>query len=145
LERQDFATFLPLHWKTVRHARKFQTSKAPFFPRYLFVRLDLERQRWRAVNSTLGVSSLIMEGELPKPVPVGVVEALLDLAEGDGLLAFGQALRPGQKVRVISGPFADRVGELAALDERDRVKVLLDVMGGPIPIKTSSRALAPVE
>ena len=76
LEFQGYRTFLPLHFKTVRHARQFRTVKAPFFPRYLFVSLDLSRDQWRSVNGTFGVASLIMEGERPKPVPRGVVEAL---------------------------------------------------------------------
>ena len=49
LENQAFRTFLPKRRKTVRHARKLTTLEAPFFPRYLFVALDLTRQRWRSV------------------------------------------------------------------------------------------------
>jgi len=53
LERQGFRSFLPVHLKTVRHARQFRTVRAPLFPGYLFVFLDLARDRWRAVNGTL--------------------------------------------------------------------------------------------
>src|SRR5688500_12577969 len=55
-----FRSFLPMYWKTIRHARRFRTIKAPFFPRYLFVSLDLQRARWRSVNGTYGVSGLLM-------------------------------------------------------------------------------------
>jgi hypothetical protein len=43
LAAQGFRTFLPLHRKTVRHARKLKTVSTPFFPRCLFVALDLSR------------------------------------------------------------------------------------------------------
>ncbi len=55
LQRQGFATFLPRIGKSVRHARKLRQVRAPLFPGYLFVQLDLTRDRWRAVNSTYGV------------------------------------------------------------------------------------------
>ncbi len=45
LEGQGFSTFLPRYAKTVRHARKLSTVSAPLFPRYLFVALDLGRDR----------------------------------------------------------------------------------------------------
>src|SRR5579862_8183633 len=58
LENQGFRTFVPKRHKTVRHARKLRTVESPFFPRYLFIVLDIERDRWRSVNGTFGVSRL---------------------------------------------------------------------------------------
>ena len=129
LRQQGFSTFLPLYQKTVRHARQFRTVLAPFFPRYLFVRLDIGRDRWRSVNGTFGVSSLIMEGERPKPVPPGVVESVMATADQAGLISVVPRLSLGDEVRVVRGPFSGLVGKLAALDENQRVKVLLDILG----------------
>jgi transcription elongation factor/antiterminator RfaH len=134
LRRQDFRVFLPRHRKTVRHARQFRTVEAPFFPRYLFVRMAVGRDRWRSVNGTFGVSQLVMQGDLPKPVPSGVVEALLAIADRDGLLALDPSLRPGQSVRVVTGPFTGLAGKLVTLDERQRVQVLIDILGNPTPV-----------
>ena len=97
LAAQGFKTFLPTHWKTTRHARAFRTAKAPLFPGYLFVELALGRDRWRSVNGTFGVSRMIMAGELPQPVPAGVVEALLALRDSTDTVSFGDQLRPGQR------------------------------------------------
>ncbi|HEX2256961.1 MAG TPA: transcription termination/antitermination NusG family protein [Afifellaceae bacterium] len=143
LEAQGFRSFLPLRWKTVRHARRFRTVKAPFFPRYLFVALDLGRDRWRAVNGTVGVSQMIMSGDYPAPAPRGLVEDLAVLAAADGVLEFQKRLRPGDKVRLVSGPFADLVGQLQTIDENGRVKILLEVMGGRIPVWSQAPLLAP--
>src|ERR1700752_477013 len=63
LQRQEFRTFQPKRHKTVRHARKLSTVEAPFFPRYLFIVLDLARHQWRSVNATIGVSRLVMRGD----------------------------------------------------------------------------------
>ena len=77
LENQGFRVFLPQGLKTVRHARKLTNVLAPFFPRYIFVELDLTFHRWRSVNGTFGVRSLVMQGETPHPVPRGIVETML--------------------------------------------------------------------
>src|SRR5712692_524830 len=105
LRNQGFATFLPKRRKTVRHARKLRAVEAAFFPRYLFVVLDLRRDRWRSVNGTFGVSRLVMRGEEPHPVPAGLVEALIASADADGILQFGERLRVGGSVRLLAGPF----------------------------------------
>jgi transcriptional antiterminator RfaH len=144
LEFQGYRTFLPTHRKTIRHARRFRTVKAPFFPRYLFVCLNLARDRWRAVNGTFGVASLVMAGGLPMPVPHGVVEALGAMTDADGLLSFSSQMRPGQKVRILMGPFADRIGELVHADDKNRVQILLDVMGVQVMVRARAQALAPV-
>lgn len=140
---QGFESFLPTHWKTVRHARQFRQVKAAFFPRYLFVRLDLDRDRWRSVNGTFGVSGLIMEGERPKPVPHGIVECLADMSAA-GVLSFSPVLEPGQDVKILSGPFASLVGTLQRIDAPNRVRVLLDILGSRIAITTSGSRIAPV-
>jgi transcription elongation factor/antiterminator RfaH len=134
LENQEFRTFLPRGLKTVRHARKFATVTAAFFPQYLFVMLDLARHRWRSINGTLGVASLVMQGDLPHPVPHGVVETLVDLTDARGLLQFGQELQIGDRVRVTAGPFAEKFAICARLDDSDRARVLLDIMGGQIAV-----------
>ncbi len=144
LEFQGYQVFLPTHWKTVRHARRFRTVKAPFFPRYLFVRMNLARDRWRPVNGTFGVSSLVMAGDRPMPVPEGVVEELQGIADPGGALSFSASMVPGQKVRVLTGPFANRVGELVHADDKNRVQILLDVMGVQRVVHAKQGALAPV-
>jgi len=65
LARQGFATFAPRHLRTVRHARRAMTRKVPLFPGYLFVALDLARDRWRSVNGTFGVRGLVAAGPAP--------------------------------------------------------------------------------
>ena len=77
LDRLGFRNFAPRIRSTVRHARRVQDALRPLFPCYVFVVIDLSKHRWRSVNGTFGVASLIMGAEQPKPVPPGVVEGLV--------------------------------------------------------------------
>lgn len=143
LERQGFETFLPVQVKTVRHARQYRTVCRPLFPGYLFVALDLGRDRWRSVNGTHGVVTLVMNGGEPSRVPAGIVEGLIAVATDKGVVRFDHELVAGQKVKILTGPFADFVGTLERLDDQGRVKVLLDMMGGSVPVMSRACELMP--
>jgi transcription elongation factor/antiterminator RfaH len=143
LGAQGFTTYLPRIQKTVRHARRLRSVRAPLFPRYLFLALDLERDRWSPVRSTVGVSCLFTSRDgQPVPVPYGVVERLIEQANG-GLTRLDGDLVQGQRVRILSGPFADFVGTLERLNEAGRVQVLLRMMGSAVPITLDRWALLP--
>lgn len=144
LKAQGFRVFLPNVVRTVRHARKLRTAKTPAFPGYLFVALDLRRDRWRSVNGTYGVAALIMGEDAPMPVPKGVVEALIGYVDESGACRFDRDLAEGQAIRVIAGPFAQALGELVKLDASGRVRVLLDIMGGKVMTLLERASLAPV-
>jgi transcriptional antiterminator RfaH len=143
LQNQNYQVFLPQRLKTVRHARKLTNVAAPFFPRYLFIRLDLKRHRWRSVNGTFGVTSLVMQGETPQPVPRGVVEAMLDSIDEQGFLCLEPNLQIGAQVRLVAGPFAEQLAILDRLDDSGRVRVLLEIMGGPVPVQIAREFIIP--
>jgi transcriptional antiterminator RfaH len=120
------------------------TVEAPFFPRYLFIALDLALHRWRSINGTFGVSRLVMWGDRPPPVPDGVVEALIAAADARGILEFASRLRVGGTVRLMAGPFAEQLAILNHLDDTGRVRVLLDILGRQVAISTAAKNVLPV-
>jgi len=136
LARQRFTVFLPKQLKTVRHARRTRVALGAYFPGYLFVELDLAKDRWRSVNGTLGVSHLIGPEERPTPVPRGVVEALIEAADERGVLT-GPPLQAGQKVRIIAGAFADKLAVIERLDDAGRVRVLLDIIDRQVAVSVT--------
>ena len=143
LGAQGFRTYLPQIEKTVRHARQLRTVRAPLFPRYLFVILDLGRDRWLSVRSTIGVSRLFTRQDgRPVPVPTGIVESLIERSDGK-LTRLDASLVAGQQVCILSGPFADFVGTLERLDDAGRVKVLLEMMGTIVPVTLHRSVLSP--
>lgn len=133
LQAQGFPAFLPYMTKAVRHARKLRSVRTPLFPSYVFVSLNLDKDRWRSVNGTFGVSRMIMAGDRPAPVPCGVVEAFKSLVDDDGCVELGDSLQVGQRIEIVAGPFAEAIGALERQDSNGRVRVLLDIMGGVVP------------
>ncbi len=134
LQNQGFRSFVPRQMATYRHARRFTTRLAVVFSQYIFVAMDPSLQRWRSVNGTLGVRTLVGNSDGPVPVRAGVVETLLASCDRNGVLMFHSpsALKPGDRVRLVAGPFAGALGSLQSLDGSGRVRLLLDIMGGKI-------------
>jgi transcriptional antiterminator RfaH len=95
------------------------------------------------VRSTVGVYSLFSCENRPLPVPEGVVETLIENTDQANLTLFHQGLKPGQSVRILSGPFANLVGTLERLDEAGRVRVLLEIMGTGVPVTLRRATICP--
>ena len=63
--------------------------------------------------------------------------------ERGGNVRLDDSLEIGQKVRILSGPFAETLCRLSHLDDRGRVRVLLEVMGMEVAAKLDRSAIAP--
>jgi len=143
LANQNYRSFLPIQLETRRHARKFRTVLAPVFPRYIFIILDVDGQRWRSVNGTLGVQRLITDGERPLAVAPGVVETLVQSSDQRGALIYKtDDLAIGDRVQLVAGPFAGSLGKLQRLDGAGRVQVLLELLGGAVKVTTARDTVA---
>lgn len=144
LERQGFSVYLPRYLKRRRHARKVQTVQAALFPRYLFVSIDLQSQRWRSIQSTIGVSRLVTNGDAPAAVPTPVISGLKDREDERGFIAMAQepAFAPGDKIRILGGAFAEALGLFEGASDRDRVAILLDLLGRKVRIMLGADMVA---
>ncbi len=136
LNRQGFESYFPRYLKRRRHARRVETVAAPLFPRYLFVAVDLSAQRWRSIYSTVGVTRLVSNGDDPTPVPDGIVEALKSREDADGFIKLVQRspFRTGDKIRVLDGAFTSCLGLFEGMAERERVAILLDLLGRKVRV-----------
>jgi transcriptional antiterminator RfaH len=136
LNRQGFPTYLPRYLKRRRHARRVEIVAAPFFPRYLFVSVDMETQRWRSIQSTLGVSRLVCNGDQPAVVDNRIIESLHQRENDLGFIQLDQRPRfqVGEKVRILDGAFSDSLGLYEGMTDRERVTILLDLLGRKVRV-----------
>jgi transcriptional antiterminator RfaH len=143
LIRQGFAAYLPCYLKRRRHARRIEMVAAPLFPRYLFVTVDMATQRWRSIHSTTGVARLVCNGDDPAPVPPDVVAALQRREDDAGFVKLErrQPFAPGERVRVVEGVFADNLGLFEGMADRERVAILLDLLGRKVRILLDEGAI----
>jgi transcriptional antiterminator RfaH len=135
LARQGFEVFLPRFLKRRRHARRVENISSPLFPGYLFVAIDMATQRWRCINSTVGVQRLVCIGNAPAIVERKTIEALKGRQDECGFIKLEKPrFMAGEKVRVIDGVFSDSLGIYEGMTDRQRVEILLELLGRKVRV-----------
>ena len=132
LRRQGFQSFTPKYLKRRSHARKIEMVGAPLFPRYIFVKMNIKTANWRAIKSTFGVSNLVCFGENPASVPDGLIETLMTGEDELGYINLAgsrKKFKAGQGVEIIGGPMMEMTAIFDCMNDKDRVVVLLDILG----------------
>ena len=130
LQRQKIESFSPQVLTTVTRAGVLREARRPLFPGYLFVSFDPATPGWTAVNGTRGVSRLILSDPYrPQPLPAALMAGLIARCDASGLLSTGDDLAVGDRVRVLSGPFADLVTTIETVPDAERIGILIDLMG----------------
>lgn len=114
----------------------------PYFPGYLFVQADLEEAGLHVYSWLPGTRGLVSFGDIPAVVPDNMIAELrqrLRQIEADGGLLHGR-YRQGERVRIVSGPFAGYEAIFDAhLPGAERVRVLLAFLSHhPQPVKLNA-------
>ncbi len=147
LAQQGFEVYVPRYLRTVRHARRVNVVRAPLFPNYIFVSIDLETQRWRAINSTIGVKRLVGHEGTPARIPTDVVERLKEHEQADGFLSIVSPtvrFKAGDAVRILRGAFDSCYGIFQAKTDHERVEILLDILGRKVRVVTNAQLIEQV-
>lgn len=144
LRKQGFRSFSPRVRERQVVRRKFSEGVRhvvrPYFPNYIFVNFDQDRDRWSPIKSTKGITRLISQGELLVPVRRGVIEALVESSGDENFLIDERVdevirqLCPGDQVRIVAGAFSGFEGSVESLVKGDRVRVMLQVFGRDNPV-----------
>lgn len=136
LARQGFETYLPRYLRRRRHARRTDIVAAPLYPSYLFVTFNPSIHRWRSIQSTVGVARLVCNGETPAAIDGAIIDGLRSRENEQGYIQLER--RPqfaaGDKVRVREGVFCDCLGLFESLSDRERVAILLELLGRKVRV-----------
>jgi transcriptional antiterminator RfaH len=143
IEKQGYRVYFPAVSKRVRHARRVFDRTVSFFPSYIFVQLDHHQHQWTPINGTIGVRSLVMAGTKPATLPPLFVEQLGSyLSAGkQGVAKQFAPIEPGTPVRIAAGPFQNMLGQFETMTETGRVRVLLELLGGKVPVELDRELL----
>jgi transcriptional antiterminator RfaH len=145
LERQGFETYLPVTQQRRRRLGRSIMVIEPMFPRYLFIRLDSRHDNWGPIRSTLGVTALVRFGQFPAPVPDELIGNLRQRDDEEGIQQLLEyAYRPGEPLRIAEGVMAGFEGIYLARSAKDRVLVLLEILGQQARVELARDTIEPV-
>lgn len=143
MQNQGFRTFFPViqHLPRTQNGRTLNARRAPLFPKYVFVQLDLDYDPWRSINGTRGVTRLMcMDEDRPSAMPDLAMSRLL--AAGELILedAAGLPFNVNDTVEFTEGPMRGLKG-VVNMCSMERVTLLLSMLGGPVTVRTSPKVL----
>ena len=131
LEEQGYRVYLPKVRIRKRRPGGRVDVEEPLFPRYLFVATSTEEQSIAPVQYTAGVQKLVKFGHSYMSVSNEIVTSIKQREDPDiGLHRFElPKVRKGDPVRIRSGVLAGLDAVFEKKTGKDRVVVLLDLLG----------------
>ncbi len=118
---------------TILDGRHYTVEK-PLFPCYVFVKMIPFRDYYR-IKWTKGVARIVGWGDMPAPLADEVVEIIRNRMDEQGRVRVGFDLKPGEKVRIKSGPLKDFIGIFdGTASPRGRVRILLQLVGSQVSV-----------
>lgn len=114
---------------------KRKTIERRVFPGYILVNMILTEESWYVVRNTPGVTGFVGMGTQPTPLRPEEVAQILKRMEAEAP-RIKVTFRPGERVRIIDGPFNDFRGTVSDIDmERAKVRVMVNFFGRETPVE----------
>jgi transcriptional antiterminator NusG len=106
------------------------------FPGYILVEMVMDEDSWYVVRNTPGVTGFVGMGNRPTPLREEEIAQIMKRMEAEAAPVIKVTYKPGQKVRIIDGPFNDIVGIVSEIDmERAKVRVMVSFFGRETPLE----------
>jgi transcription antitermination factor NusG len=143
-----YTTYLPrirIQRRVSIGSRKLIDVATPLFPGYAFVLIELQ---WHAARWSPGVIRLVFDGlDHPARVPDTVI-ADLRQREVNGFVVLSTArttgFKRGDQVRVVTGPATGQLAIFNGMKARERVEVLLMMLGASRHVELARAAIRSV-
>ena len=114
---------------------KRRTVERHIFPGYVLVNLILTEESWYVVRNTPGVTGFVGMGNNPTPLRQEEVASIVKRMEAEAPTV-KVSFKPGERVRIIDGPFNDFRGVVSEIDmERTKVRVMVSFFGRETPVE----------
>jgi transcriptional antiterminator RfaH len=142
LELAGYQVYLP-RFRLLRPIRGRKVVEARvLFPAYLFVWVTAG---WWAARWCPHVARLLTAGDGPLHVPDAIVDEIRQ-REVDGLIELPKPgpLQRGDRVRILHGPFRDHLAIFADMKPRQRVEVLLQLLGAEARVTLAEKDIEAV-
>ncbi|PYT11073.1 MAG: hypothetical protein DMF51_16540 [Acidobacteria bacterium] len=145
LDEAGFEVYCPRIRRPLRRADPRLWKEAALFPGYLFARFDFARDyprlRWKP-----GLVRVVMSGATPLAVTEAMLASVRQI-EKEGIRHLIRPVRwkPGNRVRVVQGPFAGFEGRVSmTLRGGDRVRILLELFRRQAALECDPGLLLPL-
>ena len=108
-----------------------------FFPGYLLVNMDMNKETRYLVENITGVMSFVGPQGEPQPVKTDEINRIIGVVEsGEAREVIKTLYRVGDHVKVTDGPFLEFSGYVQEVNEdKQKLKVSVSIFGRPTPVE----------
>ena len=138
MEDSIFGVLVPVEERVSIKEGKSKKVTRKLFPSYVLVEMRLNDQSWYVVRHTPGVTGFVGSGNHPIPLTEKEVKEIMGKVGKDQAKPKIEInFRPGDVVKVKSGPFEGHVGPVVEISpEKGKVKFSVTVFGRETSVET---------
>ncbi len=135
MQDQIFQVVVPTEEEVeIRNGQRRITERR-VFPGYILVEMIMNDDSWYVVRNTPGVTGFVGMGNKPVPLLPEEVDKIMKRMEVK-TPKVKVSFKPGQKVRIIDGPFNDFLGTVDDLNlDKGKVRILVSFFGRETPVE----------
>ncbi len=132
--------------KTITQVRAGKKTKKEekIFPGYVLVEMIMDDDSWYVVRHTAGVTKFV--GTAKKPIPAKDSEIKKIIHRGQQTAAKIELdVKVGDKVRIVSGPFAEFIGDITEVyPDKSKLRASVSIFGRETPVELEYKQIQKV-
>jgi transcriptional antiterminator NusG len=120
----------------IKNGKKLVKQKV-FFPGYILLKMTMNIQTKFFIENIDGVMSFVGPKASPQSLSDNEIKRIVGSIDGDDTTVHDIEIpfKVGDSVKVIDGPFKDFDGLVQEINDRNRIKVNVNIFGRPTPIE----------
>ncbi len=130
-----FRVEVPQKTVTQVKAGKKQEKEEKIFPGYVLVEMIMDDDSWYVVRHTAGVTKFVGSAKKPVPAKDSEIKKIIHRSQAQ-TQKIQLDVKAGDKVRIISGPFADFVGDITEVyPDKSKLRANVSIFGRETPVE----------
>ena len=123
--------------KTVTQMKggKKQEREEKIFPGYVLVEMIMDEDSWYVVRHTSGVTKFVGSAKRPIPARDSEIKKIINRSSSTSQ-KIELDVKPGDKVRITSGPFADFIADIIEVyPDKSKLRANVSIFGRETPVE----------
>ena len=118
----------------IKNGKKHEKDEK-IFPGYVLVEMIMDEDSWYVVRHTAGVSKFVGSAKKPIPAKESEIKKIIHRSTSQ-VQKIELDVKAGDKIRIISGPFSDFVGDITEVyPDKAKLRVSVSVFGRETPVE----------
>ena len=114
---------------------KKQEKEEKVFPGYVLVEMIMDEDSWYVVRHTAGVTKFVGSAKKPIPAKDSEIKKIINRSSAQ-TQKIELDVKVGDKVRIVSGPFAEFIGEITEVyPDKAKLRANVSIFGRETPVE----------